>query len=68
MSLPGLTPKLPKVDPSVKAAQEAQRAAEAERIRQQKEVQLDRTKGQLTGTGIRSLISSAGGGFGRNFF
>lgn len=68
MSLPGLMPKAPKVDPATKAAQEAQRAAEAERIRQLKEEQLARTKAQLSGSGSRSLITSSGGGYGRNFF
>ena len=68
MSLPGLMPKAPKPDPATIAAQKAQQAAEAERMRQLKEQQLSKTKGQMAGTGIRSLISSAGGGFGRNFF
>jgi hypothetical protein len=68
MSLPGLMPKAPKIDKATKAAQEAQRAAESERIRQLKEEQLARTKGQMAGSGIRSLITSVGGGYGRNFF
>lgn len=66
MSLPGLTP--PKIDKATKQAQEAARAAEAERTRQLKEEQLARTKGTLSGSGIRSLITSSGGGYGRNFF
>lgn len=66
MSLPGFQP--PKIDKATKAAQEAQRKAEAERMRQNKEEQLMRSKGALSGSGIRSLISSAGSGFGRNFF
>lgn len=67
MSLPGLQP--PKIDKATKAAQQAQRAAEAERARQLKEDQLQRSKGALAGSGIRSLISSSSGsGFGRNFF
>lgn len=63
-----LMPKPPKPDPSMKAAQESQKAAERERVRQLKEEQLRRTKEQMSGTGVRSLISSSGGGFGRNFF
>lgn len=66
MSLPGLKP--PKIDKATKQAQQAQRNAEAERMRQLKEEQLMRSKGALAGSGIRSLISSAGAGFGRNFF
>lgn len=63
-------PKMPtpKVDPEVKAAQAAAKQAEQERMAEMKQKQLEETKGQMGGAGIRSLISSAGGGFGRNFF
>lgn len=60
-------PKPPKPDPSIKAAQEAQRRAEAERARQLKEQQYESSKRSAQGTGVRSLISNLGG-FGRNFF
>lgn len=69
MSLPGMTPAPPKIDKATKDAQAAQKAAEAERTRQLKEQQLQRTKGEMAGGGVRSLISSSSGaGFGRNFF
>ena len=60
-------PKPPKPDPAIKAAQEAQARAEAERMRQMKEKQYESSKRSQQGTGVRSLISSLGG-FGRNFF
>jgi hypothetical protein len=64
-----MQPKVPKMDPEVKASQEMQRQAEAERRRELKEQQLQRTKASLGSSGIRSLISgSSGAGFGRNFF
>jgi hypothetical protein len=61
-------PKAPKPDPAIAAAQKAARQAEIERASELKKKQLQETKGQMGGAGIRSLISSAGGGFGRNFF
>lgn len=69
MSFPGLMAKAPKMDPAVAESQKAQARAEQERVKELKKKQLEATKGQLAGTGVRSLISSAGtGGFGRNFF
>jgi hypothetical protein len=59
--------RTPRPDPSLIAAQEAQKRAEAERASELKRKQLEKTKAAAAG-GIRSLISSAGGGFGRNFF
>lgn len=66
MSMP--QPKLPKQDPAVKEAQKAQAQAEAVRAAELKKKQLEQTKATMGASGIRSLISSAGGGFGRNFF
>jgi hypothetical protein len=66
MSFP--QPKIPKIDPSVKAAQKAAAQAEAERAAELKKKQLQETKSLMSGAGQRSLISSSGGGFGRNFF
>lgn len=66
MSFP--QPKLPKQDPAVAEAQKAQKQAEQVRTAELKKKQLAETKATMGGAGIRSLISSAGGGFGRNFF
>lgn len=61
-------PSAPKPDPSIAAAQEAQRAAEAARARELKQQTYERAKSRSGGYGVRSLISSSGSGFGRNFF
>lgn len=62
-------PKPPKIDPSVKAAQEAAARAEQERIAELKKQQTQRTRAEQRTTGMRSLVSgSSGSGFGRNFF
>lgn len=61
-------PKAPKPDPSIKAAQQAQAQAEAARARELKQQAYERAKTRSDGYGVRSLISSMGGGFGRNFF
>lgn len=61
-------PKMPKMDPAVKEQQAMQRQAEQERIKELKKQQLEATKSKQSGYGIRSLVSSTGGGFGRNFF
>lgn len=59
-------PKAPKEDPAVKEAQERARAAEQERIREEKEKTLGGRKRQLAGAGVRSLITGSGGGYGSN--
>lgn len=60
-------PKPPKPDPSIKAAQKAQMAAESQRMAELKKKQLEKTKGNLGDSGVRSLITSqTGAGYGRN--
>lgn len=60
-------PKPPKPDKSLIEAQKAQKQAELQRIAELKQQQLEETKARLSG-GVRSLITSGGGGYGRNFF
>ena len=57
-------PKPPKPDPAIRAQQEAQRRAEAERLAEEKKKELVATKRSLRPSGLRSLISGeSGGGF-----
>lgn len=60
-------PKAPEEDPAVKQAREAQRQREQERIKEEKEKSLAGTKRKLLGSGVRSLISGSGSGFGSNY-
>lgn len=60
-------PKAPKQDPAIKQAQERQRALEAVRMAEEKKKQLAERKRQLGGSGVRSLISGGGSGFGSNY-
>jgi hypothetical protein len=62
------TPEPPKPDPSVLAAQRAQHQLELERIAKLKEEMLKKRKGEMSGLGMRSLLTGGGAGYGRNFF
>ena len=61
-------PKPPKPDPAIKAAQEAQARAAQATASELKANQYEGSKRAASGTGLLSLISSVGSGFGRNFF
>jgi len=61
-------PDIPKPDPAIAAAQEQQRQLEQDRMRELKDQQLKKRKGELAGLGIRSLLTGGGAGYGRNFF
>ena len=60
-------PKAPKPDPAIKQQQEAQRQAELERLAEEKKKDVVAQKRTLRGSGIRSLLSGAGTGFGSNY-
>lgn len=60
-------PKAPKEDPQIKVAQEEARTAELARLAEEKDKQLVSTRRTLRGTGVRSLISGSGAGFGKNY-
>lgn len=62
-------PKPPSEPAEAKAARQAKLREEQERARELKEKTLDKRKGDLSGAGSRSLITSdSGSGYGRNFF
>ena len=61
-------PKAPKEDPAVKQQQAEARAAELERLGEEKQKQLASTRRTLRGSGVRSLISGmSGSGYGSNY-
>jgi hypothetical protein len=62
-------PKAPRADqdPEVKAAQKEQRADELARLSEEKRKSLIATRRTLRGSGVRSLISGSGAGYGSNY-
>ena len=60
-------PKAPKEDPEVKRQQALARQREQERIEEEKKKALSGNKAKLRGSGVRSVISGSGTGFGSNY-
>jgi hypothetical protein len=60
-------PKAPKQDPAIKQQQQLQRQAELERLAEEKKKDVVAQKRTLRGSGVRSLLSGAGTGFGSNY-
>lgn len=59
-------PKAPKMDPSVREAQERQKQIELQRAAEEKEKALRDRKRSFRRTGVRSLLSGSARGFGSN--